>query len=71
MQAQPSLIGAATARRTRWILEIGWLAIVIKCLAVPWVIDRWQVPVHPGWVIVPTILFAALVTLIVIVWREH
>ncbi len=71
MQAQPSLIGAAKARRTHWFLGVGWAVIVLKCLAVPWVIDRWQVPVQPGWVIVPTILFAALVTLVVLASREN
>jgi len=50
-------------------LEIGWAVIIAKCLAVPWVITRWQIPVHPGWVIVPTLLFAALVTLVILVWR--
>ena len=57
------------SRRTRLILEVGWAVIIAKCLAVPWVITRWQIPVHPGWVIVPTLLFAALVTLVIFVWR--
>ena len=51
-------------------LEIGWALIIAKCLAVPWVINHWQIPVDPGWVIVPTLMFAALVTLLVLMHRE-
>ncbi len=70
MQANPSLAVAPLVRRTRWFLEIGWVVIIAKCLAVPWAVSRWQVPVHPGWVIVPTLLFAALVTVVVMAWRK-
>jgi len=65
MQALPSL-SSGLSRRVRLLLEVGWLVIIAKCLAVPWVIARWQVPVHPGWVIVPTLVFGALVTLVVL-----
>ncbi len=71
MQANPSLAATHLARRTRRFLEIGWLVIIAKCLAVPWVIDRWQLPVHSGWVIVPTRLYAALVTAVVITARQE
>lgn len=70
MQA-PLTIPAALPRRLRLLLEIGWAVIIAKCLAVPWVIARWQIPVHPGWVIVPTVLFAALVTLLVLAHRDE
>jgi len=53
-------------RQVRLVLEIGWVLVIAKCLAVPWVIARWQIPVHPGWVIAPTLIFAALVTLVVL-----
>ena len=71
MQAPHSLMAAPLAQRTRRFLEIGWLIIVAKCLAVPWVISHWQVPVHPGWVIVPTLVFAVVVTLVVMFLREE
>jgi len=45
--------------------------ILVKCLAVPWAIARWQIPIHPGWVIVPTVIFAALVTIVVLATREE
>jgi hypothetical protein len=70
MQA-PLTISAVVPRRMRLFLEIGWAVIIAKCLAVPWVIAHWQIPVHPGWVIVPTLMFAALVTLVALIWPEE
>jgi membrane protein YdbS with pleckstrin-like domain len=70
MQA-PLTLPAGMPRRVRLLLEICWVLIIAKCLAVPWVIAHWQIPVHPGWVIVPTLLFAALVTLLVVTHREN
>ena len=43
-------------------LVAGWIIIVAKCVFMPTIIARWQIPIHPGWVIVPTLTFAALVT---------
>jgi hypothetical protein len=51
------------------LILAGWLFIVVKCFAVIWAIDHWAVPVHPYWVIVPTILMAALCTA-VYYWRN-
>lgn len=51
------------------LILAGWLSIVVKCFAVIWAIDHWAVPVHPYWVIVPTILMAALCTA-VYYWRN-
>jgi len=48
--------------RVERLLLAGWMLIVVKCLAVIWIIDRWNVPFHPYWIIVPTILLAALGT---------
>ena len=67
---EPLTIPAAGPRRLRLLLEVGWAVIIAKCLAVPWVIAHWQIPVHPGWVIVPTLLFAALITFLVLAQRE-
>jgi hypothetical protein len=61
----PLIMPTALPRRARLCLEIGWAVIIAKCLAVPWLIARWQIPVHPGWVIVPTLIFAALITFLV------
>jgi hypothetical protein len=43
--------------------------VVIKCFVVLWAIDHWTVPFHPYWIIVPTILMAALCTA-VYYWRD-
>lgn len=48
--------------RMRWFLTAAWVLIVAKCVLVAWAIDRWQVPIRPAWLIVPTLLFAALAT---------
>ncbi|MGA2444174.1 MAG: hypothetical protein ABSG50_01955 [Opitutaceae bacterium] len=67
----PLTIPTALPRRVRLFLEIGWAVIIAKCLAVPWMIAHWQIPIHPGWVIVPTLIFAALVTFLVLAhWKD-
>ena len=51
---------------------VGWILIAVKCTLLPSLLERWQVPVHPGWVIVPTLIFGGLVTLLVAAhdWRR-
>lgn len=58
--------------RNPWVERLilaGWLAIVIKCFVVIWAIDHWAAPFSPYWIIVPTILMAALCTA-VYYWRH-
>jgi hypothetical protein len=50
------------AARMRWFLGLGWVLIVAKCAVVWWAMTRWHVPMHPGWIVLPTLLFASLVT---------
>ncbi len=50
--------------RMRWFLAAAWVLIVAKCGLIAWAIDHWQVPIRPAWLIVPTLLFAALATVI-------
>ena len=69
MQAR-LIMPAALPRRVRLVLEIGWAVIIAKGLAVPWVITHWQIPVQPGWVIVPTLILAVLVTFLALTYRE-
>ena len=52
-------------------LGVGWAIILVKCLLTPWVIARWQVPIHPGWVIVPTLILAVVITAIVLARRRN
>lgn len=48
--------------RMRWFLAGTWTLILAKCALIWWAIDHWSVPIHPAWVIVPTLLIAALAT---------
>ena len=50
--------------RVRWFLAAAWLVILAKCVAVTWAIDHWHVPFHAAWVVVPTLIFAAVATLL-------
>lgn len=61
---------AARARliRIRWFMAAAWTAIIAKCLFVSWAVDRWQMPFHAAWVVVPTLAFAALATGL---WAAH
>jgi hypothetical protein len=52
----------------RWFLLVAWLVIVAKCFVVWWAIPHYHVPIHPLWIIGPTLFFAALVT---VVWTSH
>ena len=46
-----------------------WVLIAGKCWLVTWLIKKYQVPFDPLWVIVPTLLFALLCT-VVYFWRD-
>ncbi len=46
------------------LILAGWLVIAAKNFLVIWAIDHWAVPFHPYWIILPSILMAALVTVI-------
>jgi hypothetical protein len=46
-------------------MVVGWVLISIKCFLAPGLMARWQVPVDPGWVIVPTLIIATVATILV------
>jgi hypothetical protein len=54
-------------------LVVGWILVALKCAFAPSLMARWQIPVDPGWVIGPTLVFAVLVTWLVITrdWSEE
>jgi hypothetical protein len=56
----------ARSRRSEVLLAIGWVLIAAKWIAVSWLISRYHVPIHPAWIIAPTILFAGVCTAIYI-----
>jgi membrane protein YdbS with pleckstrin-like domain len=51
-------------RRVERVIALCWILILAKSAAVLWLFGRYHVPVNPLWVIAPTIVFAALCTLI-------
>ena len=50
------------SRRTQKLLLAGWLLIAVKSALIVWAVDRYHVPIDPMWVIVPTVIFAAVCT---------
>lgn len=52
----------------RWI-AVGWVLIAVKCTAIWWLINAYQVPIHPMWLVGPTVLFGLLATAVYI-WRD-
>jgi len=56
------------SRFERWFLGVAWLMIVAKCLVVWWAIPHYHVPIHPMWIIGPTLFFAGWVT---VLWTTH
>lgn len=48
--------------RMRWFLGAVWMVVLAKCALIWWAMVRWQVPFHPVWIVLPTLLFALLAT---------
>ncbi|CAM2945385.1 hypothetical protein [Rariglobus hedericola] len=59
---------ARSQRSERWIV-IGWALIAVKCTALWWLIETYHVPIHPMWLVGPTVLFGLLATALYI-WRD-
>lgn len=57
--------------RIRWFMAVAWAAIIAKCLLVTWAVGHWRMPFHASWVVVPTLIFAALATGLWIAHREE
>jgi hypothetical protein len=54
--------------RSERVLAVCWVLIVVKCIALHWLIGAYAVPIHPWWLIGPTLVFATLCTWIY--WRR-
>lgn len=52
-------------------MGIAWGLILAKCALIAWVIARWSVPVNAAWIILPTLAFAALATVLWLTHREE
>ena len=55
-------------RAEKWIVA-GWVLILVKCGVLWWAIIAYNVPIHPLWLVAPTIAFAALASALYI-WRD-
>ena len=55
-------------RAERWIIA-GWVLITLKCALLWWAIGAYQVPIHPMWLVGPTVGFGLLATGLYI-WRD-
>lgn len=56
-------------RRFERLLWIFWGVIVVKCVLVWWLMRHYAMPFSPLWVVLPTLMFAGLCTLVYI-WRD-
>lgn len=54
----------------RWWLAGIWAVILAKCALVWWAMVHWSVPMHPAWIVLPTLLFALLATGVWLVARD-
>ncbi|MBX3749795.1 MAG: hypothetical protein KF897_06885 [Opitutaceae bacterium] len=54
--------------RVRWFMAIVWAVILVKCVVIWWAMVHWSVPLHPLWIVAPTLVFAATATAI---WLTH
>ena len=50
------------SRAVERLILVAWVIIIAKCLVVAWAIEHYAIPVHPGWVVVPTLFMAAICT---------
>lgn len=71
MNSTTHLSFAACPRSVIWTMGIAWGLILAKCALVAWAISRWSVPVNPAWIILPTLAFAALATVLWLTHREE
>ena len=48
--------------RMERLIILGWVLIALKSALVLWAVPHYHIPFSPYWVIVPTLVFAALCT---------
>lgn len=68
MQAPIRIDIAQYSLRSRWLMSVAWFVILVKCVAVAWAVDHWHMPFHAAWIIAPTLVFAALAS---VLWLTH
>lgn len=80
MHSQPARVGLCSGMyqvdanryplRMRWWLVVAWNLVLAKCALVWWAMLHWNVPIHPAWIVVPTLVFAVIATLVWLVARD-
>ena len=58
----------ARNRAVERTIAICWILIVGKCWLVTWLIGKYHVPIHPMWIVAPTVVFALICT--AVYWRR-
>jgi hypothetical protein len=57
------------SRRSEMLLLVGWLLIALKTWGTFWIVQRYQMPFNPWWIVAPTLAAAAVCTWIY--WRRN
>jgi hypothetical protein len=57
--------------RVERIIFAGWLLIALKSVFIWWACARYSVPIHPLWIIAPTVMFGLLCTAVYFGRREE
>jgi len=52
------------------IILLGWTLIAGKCWLITWLIEKYQVPIDPLWIVAPTVAFALLCTAVYYLGRN-
>lgn len=52
----------------RRFMGVVWVIIAVKCVIVWWAMVHWSVPLHPMWIVGPTLIFASLASAL---WLTH
>jgi hypothetical protein len=60
----------ARNRRVERLIWICWGLIAIKSVVVFWAVRRYHIPFNGLWVVIPTVLFAALCTGVYVLRRK-
>jgi hypothetical protein len=50
------------SRRVERLIYLGWLLIAAKSVLVWWACMKYHVPIHPLWIVAPTVMFGLLCT---------
>lgn len=57
------------SRRSEFWIVVGWGLIALKTWGTFWLVERYEMPFNPWWIVLPTIFAAAVCTWIY--WRRN